>query len=264
MEVTRSRDRRKRRGSVAQMRLTPRYVGRSRLPYRVHVSDAPEVPADGQRELGSWSRYLSELTSRPGWSVTRLAQESGLHRSTIYRWRGGDVRNVTIDSVKAVAHAVGDDETDALRAAGDAVANGPSNSLRQLTNLGQFVLENMARLGIQRPDDLAEAAGLKVDQITAVMFEPDLEVDSETFDRLADILKVGVDDLGAAVAEDALAADGGTSGWSDGLVDEVCEVLRPDSPVTEAERRSFRAFLELALAPIREKYGRELNDRKAS
>jgi transcriptional regulator with XRE-family HTH domain len=62
---------------------------------------------------------LIELTSRPGWSVARLARESGIHRSTIFRWMSGEVRNASTNSVRLIAQASGDDENAALRAASE-------------------------------------------------------------------------------------------------------------------------------------------------
>lgn len=64
-----------------------------------------------------WGGYLRRMTNRPGWSVAKLARESGVHRGTIFKWiRGGS--GVTINSVRAIAEALGDDLDNALRAAG--------------------------------------------------------------------------------------------------------------------------------------------------
>lgn len=54
-------------------------------------------------ERDAWTEYLDALVERPGWSVSRLAKESGVHRATIYRWLKGDIKNVTIESVRAIA-----------------------------------------------------------------------------------------------------------------------------------------------------------------
>ncbi len=66
-------------------------------------------------------RYLQELTSRPGWSGARLARESGINRSTIYRWLSGRVENVSSKSVRAIAKVAGDDPDRILLLAGEAV-----------------------------------------------------------------------------------------------------------------------------------------------
>lgn len=67
-------------------------------------------------ELSEWARYLKRMTSRPGWSVARLARESGIHRATIFDWMKGDGDSVTIGSVRAVAAALDDDLENALLA----------------------------------------------------------------------------------------------------------------------------------------------------
>jgi transposase-like protein len=79
-------------------------------PYRVHMSDGDK------RE--SWADYLRRMTTRPGWSVARLARESGIHRATIFRWIGGQ-GGATVTSVSQIADALGDEPANALRAAGN-------------------------------------------------------------------------------------------------------------------------------------------------
>ena len=71
---------------------------------------------DGSGELSEWGAYLRRMTQRPGWSVARLARESGIHRATIFDWMKGGGESVTIASVKAIARALGDDLENALRA----------------------------------------------------------------------------------------------------------------------------------------------------
>jgi transcriptional regulator with XRE-family HTH domain len=71
---------------------------------------------DGSGGLSHWGAYLKRMTSRPGWSVARLARESGIHRATIFDWMKGSGESVTIASVRAVAEALGDDLENALRA----------------------------------------------------------------------------------------------------------------------------------------------------
>jgi transcriptional regulator with XRE-family HTH domain len=71
---------------------------------------------DGSGELSDWGAYLKRMTARPGWSVARLARESGIHRATIFDWIRGGGESVTIASVRAVARALGDDLENALRA----------------------------------------------------------------------------------------------------------------------------------------------------
>lgn len=78
--------------------------------YRSHMSDG------ASRE--SWAEYLRRMTARPGWSVARLARESGVHRSTLFRWIAGS-GGANVTSVRAIAKALGDDPSNALRAAGN-------------------------------------------------------------------------------------------------------------------------------------------------
>lgn len=75
-----------------------------------------EPVGDGYADDG-WSAYLRRMTSRPGWSVAKLAREAGLHRSTVFGWikEGGD--GLTVTSVMQIATALGDDPINALRAA---------------------------------------------------------------------------------------------------------------------------------------------------
>lgn len=71
---------------------------------------------DGSGDVSHWGAYLRRMTSRPGWSVARLARESGVHRATIFDWMKGTGESVTIASVRAVAAALDDDLENALRA----------------------------------------------------------------------------------------------------------------------------------------------------
>jgi Transposase. len=61
------------------------------------------------------------MTDRPGWSVARLARESGVHRATIFKWIGNK-GGVTMASVRAIADALDDDPENALRAAAGKLA----------------------------------------------------------------------------------------------------------------------------------------------
>lgn len=75
----------------------------------LHVVDSPDA----------WSAYLRRMTARPGWSVARLARDSGLHRSTIFGWIKEGGGSTTIASVYAIADAFGDTRASALAAAGN-------------------------------------------------------------------------------------------------------------------------------------------------
>lgn len=64
----------------------------------------------------NWASYLRRMTKQPGWSVARLARESGIHRATIFKWISGEP-GATVDSVRRIAQALGDDPENAFRAA---------------------------------------------------------------------------------------------------------------------------------------------------
>lgn len=66
----------------------------------------------------SWADYLRRMTDRPGWSVARLARESGIHRATIFKWMAGK-GGANVASVRSIAEALGDQPANALRAAGN-------------------------------------------------------------------------------------------------------------------------------------------------
>lgn len=84
----------------------------------MRVSDASPAGED-------WPSYLRRMTKRPGWTVAKLARESGVHRATIFGWLKGD-GGVTVDSVRRVAAALGDDVENALRAAGSTGMDAPT------------------------------------------------------------------------------------------------------------------------------------------
>lgn len=260
MEDTRSRARRGPRNSVAPMRPTMRYVGRSRLPYRVTVPNTPNAAADGRKVVGDWSRYILQITNRPGWSVDRLAAASGVHRATIYRWRSGEVTNVSVDRVKAIAQAAGDDESDALLAAGDAVSR-PAEPSHEISPVGLLILSRMAAQNIQRPADLAVAADVNVDEVTAMMFRPETVEDRSVFGRVANVLDINPVDLDAAL-RGAFTGSAEARPVRDELVEELAAMLSADSPLSDAERRSLRALVDAAMQPYREKYASDSANRR--
>jgi transcriptional regulator with XRE-family HTH domain len=63
----------------------------------------------------TWASYLRRMTKRPGWSVAKLARDSGIHRATIFKWISGEP-GATVDSVRRIAQALGDDPENAFRA----------------------------------------------------------------------------------------------------------------------------------------------------
>lgn len=100
--------------SVALMRLPGSHLRIWEAKYRVRMRDGSEGEPPSE-----WARYLRERVTRPGWSVVRLARESNVHRSTIFRWLKGSTTNVTAERVHRVARAFGEDPAVALLAIGD-------------------------------------------------------------------------------------------------------------------------------------------------
>lgn len=61
-----------------------------------------QVVTDGAKD--PWTDFLEALTKRPGWTVTRLAKESGVDRSHIYRMMRGETKTVTVETVRMIAN----------------------------------------------------------------------------------------------------------------------------------------------------------------
>lgn len=109
----------------------------------------------------AWSRFLAEMVARPGWSVARLHRESGVGRSTIFRWLKGE-GGLTIHSVRRIAEALGVDPAAAMLAAGSTL--GPPNvdedpEMRAIldSRLSQPVKDQIiARVRARRAHDLEE------------------------------------------------------------------------------------------------------------
>lgn len=103
--------RRKQGGRAAKKRRPPNNRDPYNGAYGSPMSDAPSSRED-------WASYLKRMTSRPGWSVARLARESGVNRATIFKWIAGR-SGVNVASVRQIADALRDDPAIALRAAGN-------------------------------------------------------------------------------------------------------------------------------------------------
>jgi transcriptional regulator with XRE-family HTH domain len=80
--------------------------------YRLLVSDASPPP----QPVEDWPGYLRRMLKRDGWTVQRLADESGVNRSRLFKYLAGE-SGVTVDTVRRIAFALGDDPNNALRAA---------------------------------------------------------------------------------------------------------------------------------------------------
>src|SRR5262245_7840302 len=125
---------------------TVRRIGRQRSfrqrwrePIVIYVIDGGDA----------WSAYLKRMTRRPGWSVARLARESNVARSTIFRWIAKGAEAVTIESVHRIADALGDDRANALKAAGnlpperdeevDLILNAPWSEARKVQAIDRLM-----------------------------------------------------------------------------------------------------------------------------
>jgi transcriptional regulator with XRE-family HTH domain len=71
----------------------------------------------------AWSRFLRSMTSQPGWSVARLARESGIARGTIFDWIRFGGRSLNVASVRAIAAALDVDMALAMFAAGNIIGS---------------------------------------------------------------------------------------------------------------------------------------------
>ncbi len=66
----------------------------------------------------AFADLIHDARKRRGWSHDKLAEESGVGRTTIFRWEGGDAQNPTPDQIRAVCAALGIDPKQALLALG--------------------------------------------------------------------------------------------------------------------------------------------------
>jgi transcriptional regulator with XRE-family HTH domain len=105
--------------TVSYVRRNDMHMRSSDATYGMGMGDAEDGPDE-------WARYLRAICERPGWSVARLARETGVNRSTVFRWLSDGGESVTIRSIRSVAQAVGDDLEVALRAAADLPAAEPT------------------------------------------------------------------------------------------------------------------------------------------
>src|SRR5262245_46126162 len=81
--------------------------------YGDHVAEQTDAP-DAETE---WMAYLREIQSREGWSIARVARESGgkIHKATLFRMMTGKTKRVPVHVVRLVAVTVGDDPEAVLR-----------------------------------------------------------------------------------------------------------------------------------------------------
>jgi transcriptional regulator with XRE-family HTH domain len=83
---------------------------------------------DNGSDLGEWGKYLRLMTKRPGWSVARLARDAGLNPSTIFGYINGSTgQKVTIETIVAIARALGDHPVNTFIAAAGLVQEEPQD-----------------------------------------------------------------------------------------------------------------------------------------
>lgn len=82
------------------------------------------VSRDAARE--SWAAYLRRMTNRPNWSVAKLARETGLNPSAIFRYLNG-TRRPTVANARLIGKALGDLDG-ALRAAATVADEHPAET----------------------------------------------------------------------------------------------------------------------------------------
>lgn len=116
-----ARDRPSETSDVRQIGRLRSYPAWSRDDYLEDV-DEPEA---GQGGTSEWAKYIRSISKRPDWSVARLARESQTARSTLFRWLKDGGERVTIEKVRQIAHAAGDDVEIALKAAGNLLQREP-------------------------------------------------------------------------------------------------------------------------------------------
>lgn len=107
-------------GTVAYLPSRKTYRGSAAVSYRMPMANG----------LGSetWGDYIRRLTKRKGWSVARLARESGFNPATLFEWmreEGGE--SVKAASIVAIAHAAGEDPMIGFRAAAGLTTEEPED-----------------------------------------------------------------------------------------------------------------------------------------
>lgn len=93
---------------MVQVRHLGTYTCGGCATYREHVGE------DGK---DAWTEFLAALIARPGWSVSRLARESGMDRSHIHRMMRGETKTVTVETVRMIAKGGQASLAEALHAA---------------------------------------------------------------------------------------------------------------------------------------------------
>lgn len=149
------------RRSAERPRWQRKRVAKGRRPntYQCPWSDAYGSPVGDKHAGGPWGAYIEELPKRTGLNFKQLAAKSGIARGTFYKWMNGET-GVTIDSVKKVAEAAGDDLDVALRAAGGKlIPDGDDPQLREIleADLPDSVKQELVEYVLQQRQQAADA-----------------------------------------------------------------------------------------------------------
>lgn len=82
------------------------------VPYLVHMRDIPEGP--GRK----FATLIRDARRGLGWTQEDLVEQSGISRSTLIRWEGGDVKSPDQDQVRKLCMTLGLDPREAVVALG--------------------------------------------------------------------------------------------------------------------------------------------------
>lgn len=127
-----------------------------------------------------------------------------------------------------------------------------SNTDRQTTRLGGYILRRMAELGMRRPADVARATDVSDSTLSRIFDQPGYFPSQETLEKLADGL--GVDRR--ALILFAYNIDDEDRPQESGieihpLAVEFSRMLHPDSPLTDEDRNALRVIIDRVIDPHR-------------
>lgn len=149
----------RRSGSGPKRQLKRVAKGRRPGTYRCPWSDAYGSPVGDTHVGGTWGAYIESLPKKAGLTMKELAAKSGIARGTFYKWMAGQT-GVTVDSVKKVAAAAGEDLDVALRAAGGAlIPESDDPQLREIleSDLADSVKQELVAYVLEQRKQAADA-----------------------------------------------------------------------------------------------------------
>lgn len=150
------------RRDAGQHKRQRKRVAKGRRPdtYQCPWSDTYGSPMGDMRHPGGpWGAYIEGLPKRTGLTMKQLAEKSKIARGTFYKWIAGQT-GVTVDSVKKVADAAGDDLDVALRAAGGKlIPDGDDPQLREIlqADVPDDVKQELVEYVLQQRQQAADA-----------------------------------------------------------------------------------------------------------